>query len=123
MVQRLGYHHVALKGVKNIDQTIEFYKKLGCSIVRQFGDVCMMDVGGNNIIEIFANSDTGAEENAHFEHVALRSADVDADYKAALDAGAESVKEPGHGDLNGLKIGVAFVRGLNGELIEFFQEM
>ena len=37
MAKRIGIHHVALR-VQDMDQTVEFYTKLGCSVVRSWGE-------------------------------------------------------------------------------------
>ena len=97
MANRLGYHHVALRA-RDLHKTIAFYEALGCSVVRSWGEgekeVCMLDVGGNNIIEIFAGGGSEDESFPHFEHIALRSEDVDGDFQAALAAGAREKNAP-----------------------------
>lgn len=126
MPKRLGYHHVALRA-KDFEQTIRFYEALGCTVLRGWGEgdkrACMMDVGGNNILEIFAGGTGEAEDKPHFEHIALRSEDVPADYQNALAAGARPRMEPGEANLGGTyPIEMAFVFGPNDEVIEFFRE-
>ena len=126
MPKRLGYHHVALRA-KDFDQTIRFYEALGCTVLRGWGEgdkrAGMMDVGGNNILEIFAGGTGEAEDKPHFEHIALRSEDVPADYQNALAAGARPRTEPGEANLGGnYPIAMAFVFGPNDEVIEFFCE-
>ena len=126
MPKRLGYHHVALRA-KDFEQTIRFYEALGCTVLRGWGEgdkrACMMDVGGNNILEIFAGGTGEAEDKPHFEHIALRSEDVPADYQNALAAGASPRTEPGEANLGGnYPIAMAFVFGPNDEVIEFFRE-
>ena len=126
MPKRLGYHHVALRA-KDFEQTIRFYEALGCTVLRGWGEgdrrACMMDVGGNNILEIFAGGTDEAENKPHFEHIALRSEDVPADYQNALAAGARPRTEPGEANLGGnYPIAMAFVFGPNDEVIEFFCE-
>ena len=126
MPKRLGYHHVALRA-KDFEQTICFYEAIGCTVLRGWGEgdkrACMMDVGGNNILEIFAGGTGEAEDKPHFEHIALRSEDVPADYQNALAAGARPRTEPGEANLGGTyPIEMAFVFGPNDEVIEFFRE-
>ena len=88
MPKRLGYHHTALR-VRDIDRTIEFYAKLGCSLVREWGEgekrACMMDIGGGNLLEIFAGGTGEAEVFPKFEHIALRSEDPDADFEGLFE--------------------------------------
>ena len=126
MANRLGYHHVALRA-RDLHKTIAFYEALGCSVVRSWGEgekeVCMLDVGGNNIIEIFAGGGSEDESFPHFEHIALRSEDVDGDFQAALAAGAREKNAPNDVNIGGFyPVRIAFVFGLNDEVIEFILE-
>ena len=126
MIKRTGFHHVALRA-QHLEQSIEFYTKLGCSVIRSWGEGdgrgVMLHMGGGNNLEMFAGGTAQAEEHPRFEHIALKCDDVDADYQAALEAGATSQVEPKDGSLGGvLPIRIAFVVGPNQEVIEFFQE-
>lgn len=126
MSKRLGYHHVALRA-QNMEETLKFYAALGCNVVRSWGEgdgqAAMLDVGGNNIIEVFAGGTPEAESKPRFEHIALRSDDVDGDYAQAMAAGATSHIEPKDVMLAGvMPIRIAFVIGPNQEVIEFFCE-
>lgn len=126
MAKRTGIHHVALR-VQDMDQTVEFYTKLGCSVVRSWGEGenkgVMIDLGGGNILEMFAGGSSEAEQRPRYEHLALKSSDVDQDYADALAAGAASQKEPTDVMLGGvMPIRIAFVVGPNQEVIEFFCE-
>lgn len=126
MAKRTGIHHVALR-VQDMDQTVEFYTKLGCSVVRSWGEGenkgVMIDLGGGNILEMFAGGSNEAEQRPRYEHLALKSSDVDQDYADALAAGAASQKEPTDVMLGGvMPIRIAFVVGPNQEVIEFFCE-
>ncbi|MCF0136155.1 MAG: VOC family protein [Lachnospiraceae bacterium] len=127
MAKRSGYHHVALR-CKDIHATVAFYEALGCSVLRSWGEEpalnCMMDVGGGNIIEIFGAGPDVPEDHPHFEHIALKSVDVQDDYQTALAHGAKSHIEPKQVALGGtMPIEIAFVKGLNDEVIEFFKEL
>ena len=81
MIKRTGFHHVALRA-QHLEQSIEFYTKLGCSVIRSWGEGdgrgVMLDMGGGNILEMFAGGTAQAEEHPRFEHIALKSDDVDA---------------------------------------------
>ena len=125
-MKRAGYHHVALRA-KDFDKTIRFYETIGCTVLRSWGEgdkrACMLDVGGNNILEVFAGGADVPEDKPHFEHIALRSEDVPGDFQNALAAGARPRMEPGEANLGGnYPIAMAFVYGPNDEVIEFFRE-
>ncbi|GGM40361.1 hypothetical protein GCM10012275_09130 [Longimycelium tulufanense] len=67
-----------------------------------------------------------AEHNAVL-HIALRTDDVDAAYARAVEHGARPMQPPGdlrqfgRGDFGDGTIRIAFVRGLDGEVLEFIQ--
>ena len=85
--------------------------------------IVKIDIGGGNILEMFAGGTALEEENARFWHIALKSEDVPGDYENALKAGAKPRTEPGEGNIGGdYPIAMAFVFGPSGEVIEFFQE-
>ncbi len=126
MVNRLGYHHVAFRA-RDFAATVAFYEKLGCKLVRTWGPedqpVGMMDVGGGNLIEIFSGGTEAEEKDPKFEHIALRSEDPDADFAAAIAAGARPRTEPKDVNIGGFySVRIAFVYGLSDEVIEFFKE-
>ena len=127
MAKRTGIHHVALR-VQDMDKTVEFYTKIGCSVIRSWGEGnskgVMMDLGGGNILEMFAGGVNDSEQKPRYEHLALKSDDVDADFAEALAAGAAPQIEPKDAMLGGVMlIRIAFVVGPNQEVIEFFKEM
>ena len=110
MAKRTGIHHVALR-VQDMDKTVEFYTKIGCSVIRSWGDGAgvMMDLGGGNILEMFAGGVNDPEQKPRYEHLALKSAPQ---------------IEPKDAMLGGvMPIRIAFVVGPNQEVIEFFKEM
>jgi len=124
-----GFHHVAIRAT-DFEATVRFYEEgLGC--VRRFGwgegetRAALMDVGDGNYVEIFAGRSEGEIPEGGIIHFALRTEDADAAFAKAVAAGATPVIEPkdaspAHAD-HPITFRVAFVRGLAGETIEFFQ--
>ena len=114
----------------DFEATVKFYEDgIGC--VRRFGwgsensRAALMDVGDGNYVEIFAGRDGGEVPEGGVIHFALRTDNTDAAYAQAIAAGAKSMVEPkdatpANAD-RPITFRVAFVRGLDGEVIEFFQ--
>ena len=123
-----GLHHVALN-VNDIDKAIRFYKALGMTQLRSWGEGAaagaMLDMGDGSILELFANGD-GKGSVGVIGHFALDVADADTAYRTALEAGA--TPDPGW-EPKDIVIGsqppyparVAFVFAPTGERVEFFQ--
>lgn len=126
-----GFHHIALRAY-DFEETLRFYQD-GLGFARTYswgegdGRAAMLDTGDGNYLEVFAGGKrTTAEEPSEgaLLHFALRTSDVDRDYARALAAGARSQVEPKDVTLPGdspVPVRLAFVRGLDGEVIEFFQ--
>lgn len=126
-----GFHHVALR-VRDFEATLRLYQD-GFGFVRRFGwgdgdsRAVMLDTGDGNYLEVFADSKRLPGEDAPegaLLHFALRTPDVDAAYARAIAAGARSQSAPQNiviaGDVP-VPTRLAFVIGLDGEVIEFFQ--
>ena len=128
-IQGCGFHHLALR-VRDFDRSFAFYTQtLGFKLHTSWGEgdkhVALLDIGDGGCIELFAG---GAETQPEglFWHVAFKAADVDAAFAAARAAGAEEHIAPkdvllGDGDVK-IPARIAFVRGFDGELLEFFCE-
>ena len=123
-----GLHHVALSAV-NLDQTVDFYQKaFGFTLLRRWGEkkpAAMLDMGGDAILEIFSGADEGEESGSRWLHIAVKTDDTDGCYEAALAAGAAEETPPKDIVIPtepAFPARIAFVRGLNGELIEIFCE-
>jgi glyoxylase I family protein len=114
----------------DLDATIRFYREgLGFSVAYAWGEgdgrAVMLDAGDGVCVEFFAG---GALDPVRAEgailHYALRTGDCNAAYQRALAAGAQDHSAPQDVLVPGeppLPIRIAFVRGLDGEIIEFFQ--
>ena len=125
-----GFHHIALR-VSDFEATLRFYQAgLGFIRVYGWGDgdsrAAMLDTGDGNYLEVFAGGKRGNEEAPEgvLIHFALRTSDVDGAYARALAAGARPHVEPKDVVIAGeypVPVRLAFVKGLDGEVIEFFQ--
>ena len=124
-----GFHHIAIRAT-DFEATVRFYEE-GLGLVRKFGwgegdtRAALMDVGDGNYIEIFTGRGDGEIPEGGILHYALRTGELDAAYAKAIAAGATAVIEPkdvspANAD-HPITFRVAFVRGLAGETIEFFQ--
>ena len=126
-----GFHHIALRA-SDFEATLRFYQE-GLGFVRTYGwgegdsRAAMLDTGDGNYLEVFAGGKRAAGEEAPegaLLHFALRTSDVDGDYARALAAGAVSQIEPKDVIIAGeypVPVRLAFVKGPDGEVIEFFQ--
>ena len=114
--------------VTDIERSITFYRDaFGFTLLRRWGEspkAAMLDMGDGAILELFERSDP-VRLDGHLVHIALRSADVDADYARAMDAGAEELTAPRNVDIPSdpvFPVRIAFVKGPDGEPVELFCE-
>ena len=125
-----GFHHIALK-CQDIEKSLAMYRALGMTEVVRWGEgerlVVMLDVGDGGRIELFANGSDEFSENGKWQHFALCVDDVDAAFERALAAGFAPHVLPKVVPLAstpaGVTINVAFVKGPDGEQLEFFREL
>ena len=121
-----GYHHIGLL-VKDVDKSLEFYKKLGGVETFSFpmGDsgtkIYLVDIGGHAVVEIIPKGFDEDEANARYAHIALETDDAKAAYDIAIKAGAVSRSVPNDVNLGTMKACTAFVYGPDKEVIEFFE--
>ena len=123
-----GLHHVALTAA-DLQKTIDFYTRVfGFTVVRRWGDekpAAMLDMGDGSLLEIFSGGNSEIDDQGKWLHIAVAAEDTNAVYQAALEAGAVSHMVPTDIVIeadNPLPARIAFVRGLNSELIEIFCE-
>ena len=123
----IGVHHLALAS-GNFDKSVKFYTEgLGFTQVCSWGEgdgrAAMLDIGNGSHFEIFANGKTDASVNERFIHFAFATSDPDGAFNNALAAGAVSHMEPKNVDIPSnppLPVRIAFVKGPDGEMLEFF---
>ena len=128
--QNLGFHHIALK-CADIDKSISMYASLGMKEVLSWGEgdkrIVMLELGDGGRIEMFADGGDGFSPNGKWIHFALKTADVEAAYEKALEAGFISKSAPRVVPLASrpytATIQIAFVYGPDGEIVEFFREL
>jgi glyoxylase I family protein len=122
-----GFHHLAIRAF-DFDKTLEFYKN-GLGFKRAYGwgtsgnRAAMLSMGDGNYIEVFEGRTGDQPAEGAVLHFALRVADADASYASAISAGATDVSGPKAVDIQGdhvISVRIAFVKGLDGEVIEFF---
>lgn len=126
----LGFHHTALK-TADLDRSLAFYTALGCKEILRWpkGDreIVMLSVGDGGRIELLPAEPGEFVENGKWVHFAFAVADVAAAFETALALGATPQMEPSVKPLESspyrTSIEVAFVKGTEGEIIEFFREL
>ena len=125
-----GFHHVAMKA-RDFEASVKFYTEgLGFRKVIAWGEgdrrAIMLDTGDGACLEIFAGGPKQPAPEGSLVHFALRSGDADAAIAAARAAGAQVTMEPRNVDIPSTPpapVRIAFCKGPDGEVIEFFQEL
>jgi glyoxylase I family protein len=130
IISGMGFHHIALK-VADFEKSLEMYRALGLREVVRWGEgkseIAMLDVGDGGRIELFANGSDEFAENGKWQHFALCVDNVDEAYARAIAAGFEPLVLPKVVPLESspekIAINVAFVKGPDGEQLEFFRQL
>lgn len=123
-----GFHHVAIK-VRDFDASVKFYSDgLGFKERLSWGEGdgrgILLDTGDGNYLEVFAGGSQEIKPEGSMIHMAFRTDDVAIAIEAARAAGAEVTVEPKAIEIGGnplTPVIIAFCKGLDGEIIEFFQ--
>ncbi len=127
IIKGAGFHHLALR-TNDFSKSIEFYKALGFTIYKQWRneqtqtDIVLMDIGDGTMLELYSGGSDETAEGRYF-HLAISALDIDEAYNIAISAGATSKKIPSIVQNSALKNNIAFVYGLDGEIIEFFKNI
>ncbi len=127
-----GFHHIALRA-RDFDRSLAFYTEgLGFTLAHQWGEgagrIALLDIGDGNYVELFASQPGQTPDPAGdmpapwpYFHLALRSANIDADIAHIRALGCPITVEPKSVEVNGKTIRVGFFLGPDGEVLEFFQ--
>jgi glyoxylase I family protein len=128
-----GFHHVAIR-VVDWEKSLRFYldglgftKKIEWSEAPKRG--ALLDTGDGNYLEIFERESapdpaTVGSAEPNILHLCFRADDCAAALEQARAAGGEVTVEPMQPapfEAIGLKAIVAFVKGPDGEIVEFFE--
>lgn len=126
-----GYHHVAIR-TRDFDKSLAFYRQvLGSEIHRLWGEGnhrgVLLTLGNGNLLELLASDAPLAGPDDVLIHFALATDDVAGMVERAVAAGAEVTSAFRTLDLPAqpapFRGNNAFVKGPDGELVEFFLEL
>jgi catechol 2,3-dioxygenase-like lactoylglutathione lyase family enzyme len=131
-VKSCGVHHITIQ-TRDWEASRRLYQDiLGMQLVAEWGPeerrMKLLDVGDGSHIELIAptaSSPTVGSPTANdpLVHLALATADAAASLDLVRHAGYEVTMEPKAVTLGDLGATVAFFKGPNGEVIEFFQTL
>ena len=123
-----GFHHIGLK-YTDLQRSLDFYKSIGLKEVVRWGDIgdeiVMLALSDGGIIELLPHRGEEFSAKGRWLHFAIKVDDVELAYNTALSAGAESLIAPKVVPLDSkpekMSINIAFVKGPDGEELEFFK--
>ena len=123
-----GIHHFALR-VRDFEKSIRFYSDvLGCVEKVRWNDapkrIALLDTGNGSYVELFEGGMKSPTPEDAFWHIAFRVKDADTALERCRTAGCEIYVEPKtltNLGGKGVDVRLSFCKGLDGELIEFFQ--
>ena len=129
IIKGLKFHHIGLK-CKDLDKSIKFYSEvLGMKKYAAWreGDerIQMLSIGDGGIFELFAGGGDAYADNGKWIHLAMEADNVDEAFEIAVKGGAEPLIYPKSVPLASeperMTIRIAFVKGPDGEELEFFK--
>ena len=125
-----GTHHIAVQ-TSDWDAALRLYQDvLGMPVIARFGtperEIILVDTGDGSHIELFQPTAGPPKTRATSQddtifHFALAATDARAAIERVRAAGYEVTVEPKDVKLDTLDVTVAFFKGPNGEVIEFFE--
>lgn len=127
----MKFHHIGLK-CADLDRSVAFYTEaLGMKPYAAWGEgdarIQMMSIGEGGIFELFAGGGDAYADNGKWIHLALEVDDVEAAFENAISHGAEPLTYPKVVPLESepekMSINIAFVKGPDGEELEFFKKI
>lgn len=129
VIKGIRYAHAAL-AVRDFERSLSFYRALGFTPHVSWGEgrkrIALLDIGDGTKFEIFAKGGDEYSENGKWLHLAFAVENVEEAYRAAMAAGAVSLIPPSDMPLDStpkrITLQVAFVKGPDGEEIEFCKE-
>ena len=127
-----GVHHIALH-TSDFERSYRFYTEgLGFREYRRWSNpertICLLEMGGGQMLELFSNGkgrSTFEEQAGFYVHLALAVKDSASAFARAITYGATSKKEPSLMTLPSIppiNAVISFVKGPDGEEIEFFEQ-
>jgi glyoxylase I family protein len=130
VIEVCGTHHIAVQ-TRDLEASLHFYRDvLGMNIVAESGlperKIILLDIGDGSHVELFApTADTPTADspapNDPIIHFALVTTNTRSAIEHVRQAGYEVTMEPKEIELVGRKATIAFFKGPNGEMVEFFQ--
>jgi glyoxylase I family protein len=130
IIEGCGSHHIAVQA-RDWEDSLRLYRDvLGMEVVAEFGSperkILLLDMGDGSHIELFQpTADTpvagSPAANDPITHIALATTDTRAALEHVRAAGYEVTVETRTVDLGAFTVTLAFFKGPNGELVEFFQ--
>ncbi len=129
LIKGLKFHHIGLK-CEDLDKSVKFYTEaLGMKKYAAWGEgnsrIVMLSIGDGGIFELFAGGGDAYAQNGKWIHLAMEAEDVDAAFDKAVKGGALPLTYPKTVPLDSepekMSIHIAFVKGPDGEELEFFK--